>query len=76
MTENEQFLIVNDLLLDAHQAYIDWQKNFRVLQINQNAVNLNTERLKWIEKTSTVGRKTSHRHHRNQNTVAVLRIKS
>lgn len=55
MTENEQFLIVNDLLLNAHQAYIDWQKNFRLLQINQNAVNLNRERLKWIEKTVQLG---------------------
>lgn len=37
---NEQLLIINDLILDAGEAYLNWQNDYRVVQIYEQALAL------------------------------------
>lgn len=55
MTENEQNLLINDLLLKASQAYIEWWKSHQILTINRNGYQNNKQRLKMIQKTYELG---------------------
>lgn len=45
MTEAEQAVLTNDLLLEAENTYWEWVKNFEIYQLQRRAVLINEERL-------------------------------
>jgi outer membrane protein TolC len=59
MTEAEQLLLTNDLMLAAENAYWDWVKTFEVYQLQSRAVKINQDRLNFIKKTFDYGERAA-----------------
>ncbi len=55
MTEAEQLLLTNDLMLEADNAYWQWVKTYEVFQLQSRAVKINQDRLLFIKKTFQYG---------------------
>ena len=55
MTEAEQEVLTNDLLLEAENTYWEWVKNFEIYQLQRKAVLINEERLELTKKTFNFG---------------------
>ena len=55
MTRWEQFSVVNDLMLEAHEAFFDWWRSYRLMQINAEAISLNEKRLRLIKSSVAFG---------------------
>lgn len=51
---NQQLLIINDLILDAGEAYINWQNSYRIALIYDQALLLTEVRYKAV-KSSVIG---------------------
>ena len=60
MTEAEQLLLTNDLMLAAENAYWDWVKTFEVYQLQSRAVKINQDRLTFIKKTYDYGERAAN----------------
>ena len=59
MTQAEQLLLTNDLMLDAENAYWNWVKTFEVYQLQSRAVRINQDRLNFIKKTYDYGERAA-----------------
>lgn len=59
MTEAEQLVLTNDLMLAAENAYWDWVKTFEVYQLQSRAVKINQDRLNFIKKTYDYGERAA-----------------
>lgn len=59
MTEAEQLLLTNDLMLAAENAYWNWVKTFEVYQLQSRAVRINQDRLNFIKKTYDYGERAA-----------------
>ncbi|WP_378106024.1 TolC family protein [Chryseobacterium sp. sg2396] len=55
MTEAEQAVLTNDLLLEAENTYWEWVKNFELYQLQRRAVAINKNRLELTKKTYQFG---------------------
>ncbi len=55
MTEAEQAVLTNDLLLEAENTYWEWVKNFEIYRLQQRAVAINKSRLELTKKTYEFG---------------------
>lgn len=55
MTEAEQAVLTNDLLLEAENTYWEWVKNFEIYQLQRKAVLINEKRLELTKKTFDFG---------------------
>jgi len=55
MTEAEQAVLTNDLLLEAENTYWEWVKNFEIYQLQRKAVLINEERFELTKKTFNFG---------------------
>lgn len=55
MTEAEQTVLTNDLLLEAENTYWEWVKNFEIYQLQRSAVLINEQRLELTKKTFNFG---------------------
>lgn len=55
LTKNEQSLVVNDLLLDATNAYWNWVNTFNIYNILTKTLNNNKSRYEVIKKSFTSG---------------------
>ncbi|WP_294284485.1 TolC family protein [uncultured Chryseobacterium sp.] len=55
MTEAEQAVLTNDLLLEAENTYWEWVKNFELYQLQRRAVAINKDRLELTKKTYQFG---------------------
>lgn len=51
----EQRLAVNDLLYEAWAAYFEWQKNYLVYRVINNAVKVNEQRFELVKRTWQLG---------------------
>jgi outer membrane protein TolC len=59
MTEAEQTVLTNELLLEAENTYWEWVKNFEIYELQKNAVAINRERLQLIKKTVEYGERAA-----------------
>ncbi|MGF1925502.1 MAG: TolC family protein, partial [Bacteroidia bacterium] len=59
MTEAEQTLLTNDLMLEAENAYWEWVKAHEVLLLQSKAVKINQDRLLFIKKTYQYGERAA-----------------
>jgi outer membrane protein TolC len=48
-SEQDRRIVINDLLLDAYNSYWNWSKDYQVLALLTNAVQLNQQRLSLIK---------------------------
>lgn len=55
MTEAEQWLLTNNLLLEAENTYWNWVKEYEIFQLQNRTVNINRERLALTKKTFQYG---------------------
>ncbi|WP_313268565.1 TolC family protein [Epilithonimonas vandammei] len=55
MTEAEQIVLTNELLLDAENTYWDWVKNYEIYKLQKSAVEINRKRLELTNKTYEFG---------------------
>ncbi|RZK39461.1 MAG: TolC family protein [Pedobacter sp.] len=55
MTEAEQIVLTNDLLLAADNAYWNWVKEYEIFLLQSKAVNINQDRLALTRKTYQYG---------------------
>lgn len=55
MTEAEQQLLTNDLLLEADNTYWEWVKNYEIYLLQKEAVKINLLRLQLTKKTYEYG---------------------
>lgn len=55
MTEAEQILLTNDLLLEAENTFWEWVKNYEIYNLQRKAVQINLERLALTKKTYNYG---------------------
>jgi len=55
MTEAEQILLTNELLLDADNTFWEWVKNYEIYNLQRKAVIINLERLDFTKKTYNYG---------------------
>lgn len=55
MTEAEQIVLTNELLLDAENTYWDWVKNYEIYKLQKSAVEINRKRLELTKKTYDFG---------------------
>jgi len=55
MTEAEQTVLTNELLLDAENTFWEWVKNFEIYKLQRSAVEINRERLILTKKTYQYG---------------------
>ncbi|MDQ1097508.1 MULTISPECIES: TolC family protein [Chryseobacterium] len=55
MTEAEQAVLTNDLLLEAENTYWEWVKNFEIYRLQQRAVAINKSRLELTKRTYEFG---------------------
>lgn len=55
MTEAEQIVLTNELLLDAENTYWDWVKNYEIYKLQKSAVEINRKRLELTKKTYEFG---------------------
>lgn len=59
MTEAEQLLLTNDLMLEAENAYWEWVKAHEVFLLQNRAVKINQDRLLFIKKTYQFGERAA-----------------
>lgn len=57
MTEAEQAVLTNELLLEAENTYWEWVQNYEIYKLKSEIVNINKERLKLTRKTFEFGEK-------------------
>ncbi|MDQ1160787.1 outer membrane protein TolC [Chryseobacterium sp. SORGH_AS 447] len=57
MTEAEQAVLTNDLLLEAENTYWEWVQNYEIYKLKTEIVDINRERLKLTKKTFEYGEK-------------------
>jgi outer membrane protein TolC len=55
MTEAEQTVLTNELLLDAENTFWEWVKNYEIYKLQRSAVEINKERLILTKKTYQYG---------------------
>ena len=55
MTQAEQIVLTNDLLLEAENTFWEWVQNYEVYELQRKAVQINLERLELIKKTYQYG---------------------
>lgn len=55
MTEAEQAVLTNDLLLEAENTYWEWVQSFEVYELQTKAVEINRNRLNFTRKTLEYG---------------------
>ncbi len=55
MTEAEQAVLTNDLLLEAENTYWEWVQSFEVYELQTKAVKINRNRLNFTRKTLEYG---------------------
>jgi len=55
MTDAEQNLLMNNLMLEAERVYWSWVKNFEVYKLQKQMVGINRERLSLTKKTFEYG---------------------
>lgn len=55
MTQAEQQLLLNELLLKAENIYWTWVRDYEVYQLQRRTININKERLEWIRKAYQYG---------------------
>lgn len=55
ITENERKLILNDLILDAGEAYWDWFDAYNVMKVNEEGVILAKERFEFVTRSAKLG---------------------
>lgn len=59
MTEAEQLVLTNDLLLAADNAYWNWVKEYEIFMLQSKAVNINRDRLALTKKTYQYGERAA-----------------
>ncbi len=59
MTEAEQSILTNELLLDAENTYWEWVQNFEIYRLQTKAVEINRNRLHLIKKTFEYGERAA-----------------
>ncbi|WP_312075475.1 TolC family protein [Chryseobacterium sp.] len=57
MTEAEQAVLTNELLLEAENTYWEWVQNYEIYKLKSEIVDINKERLKLTRKTFEFGEK-------------------
>lgn len=57
MTEAEQAVLTNELLLEAENTYWEWVQNYEIYKLRSEIVDINKERLKLTRKTFEFGEK-------------------
>lgn len=55
MTEAEQIVLTNELLLDAENMFWEWVKNYEIYKLQKSAVEINRKRLELTIKTFEYG---------------------
>lgn len=55
MTEAEQTVLTNELLLDAENTFWEWVKNYEIYKLQKSAVQINRKRLELTKKTYEFG---------------------
>ncbi len=55
MTQAEQVILTNQLLLDAENTFWEWVKNFEIYDLQKKSVEINMERLKLTKRTYEYG---------------------
>ncbi|WP_144281228.1 TolC family protein [Chryseobacterium echinoideorum] len=55
MTEAEQTVLTNELLLDAENTFWEWVKNYEIYKLQKSAVQINKKRLELTKKTYEFG---------------------
>lgn len=55
MTEAEQIILTNELLLDAENTFWEWVKNYEIYKLQKSAVEINRNRLELTRKTYQYG---------------------
>lgn len=55
MTEAEQTVLTNELLLNAENTFWDWVKNYEIFKLQKSAVEINRKRLELTKKTYEFG---------------------
>lgn len=55
MTEAEQIVLTNELLLEAENTYWEWVKNFEIYDLQRRSVEINLDRLELTKKTYSYG---------------------
>ena len=55
MTEAEQTVLTNELLLEAENTYWEWVKNFEIYELQRKSVQINIDRLELTKKTYNYG---------------------
>ncbi|WP_026904473.1 TolC family protein [Pedobacter glucosidilyticus] len=48
-SENEQILIINDLILNAGEAYLGWQNQYKIAEVYRKALELSTIRFEAVK---------------------------
>jgi outer membrane protein TolC len=56
MTEAEQTVLTNELLLDAENTYWEWVKNYEIYKLQKSAVEINRKRLNLTKKRMNLGK--------------------
>ncbi|WP_164723286.1 TolC family protein [Chryseobacterium aureum] len=59
MTEAEQTVFTNELLLEAENTYWEWVQSFEIYQLQTKAVTINKNRLNLIQKTFEYGERAA-----------------
>ncbi|WP_048506113.1 TolC family protein [Chryseobacterium angstadtii] len=59
MTEAEQAVLTNDLLLDAENTYWEWVQSFEIYRLQSKAVEINKARLNLTQKTFEYGERAA-----------------
>lgn len=59
MTEAEQNMLTNDLLLDAENTYWNWVKNYENYLLQSQAIAINKKRMEFINKTFNYGERAA-----------------
>lgn len=57
MTEAEQAVLTNELLLEAENMYWEWVQNYEIYKLRSEIVDINKDRLKLTRKTFEFGEK-------------------
>lgn len=57
MTEAEQGVLTNELLLEAENTYWEWVQNYEIYKLRSEIVDINKDRLKLTKKTFEFGEK-------------------
>lgn len=59
MTEAEQTVLTNELLLEAENTYWEWVQSFEIYQLQTKVVNINRKRLELTQKTFEYGERAA-----------------